>query len=383
MTRSSPGILLRSPNSEMGERVFYVEDGRRYWVQDGEWIKRNGYRWEDIHEISPDILASFYDGGTFPKKTSKERVSSPRPTMPGILLRSPSSEFGERVFYVTMGRRYWVRDRLWMDSNGFVFPDDIVDVSPEIIMSLSNGGAVPIRRDGDLESLGSSANSLDLREIAAANLQGVGIEFGAGASPFPLPLTCYPLYADVHSYETLIAGLYPGQAVSQLVRPHFVTDLQTLRGIADGSMDFVVACHVIEHTVSPITAIAACHRALKPGGTLLLVVPDMEKTFDRNRQLTTLQHLIDDHISPSRLRDREHFDEFYTKVFPPEKVEDIEQLAARMHANNYPIHYHCWNYASFSEMMEWVDQNMAWTNIWSHPTLDGEENIEFYFVLTK
>lgn len=384
MTQNLPGILLRSRSSKMGERVFYVEKGQRYWIQDASWIQRNGYRWpQDLHEVSPEILASFSDGGTVSDKANKGRDSRPPSALPGMLMRSPASEFGERVFYVAMGRRYWVRDRLWMDRNGFVFPDDVVDVSPEIISNLSNGGAVPIRTAEELESLGSSAGSLDLREIAGVKLKGTGIEFGAGASPFPLPLTCHALYADVHSYETLLAGLYPGQTATQLVRPHFVTDLQTLSGIADESMDFVVACHVIEHTVSPITAIAACHRALKPGGSLLLVVPDMDKTFDRTRQLTSLQHLIDDHISPSRLRDKEHFDEFYTKVFPPEKAEDIEELAARMHAENFPIHYHCWNYESFSQMVTWINQDNAWARIWSHPTLDGEENIEFYFVLTK
>lgn len=368
----------------MGERVFYVEGGRRYHVPDAGWLERNGFRWpEDLYEVDPLVLSSFPDGHGLPDGSRLDEKKSATKPLPGMLVRAPDSEFGERVFYVEGGRRHWVRDRIWMDRHGYAFPADVVDITGEMLSCFVNSGPAPVRHAGELHELGDEISSLDLREIAACGLSGTGIEFGAGASPFPVPLSCHVLYADVHSYETLLAGLYPGQTASQILRPDFVTDLQTLSGIADASLDFVVACHVIEHTVSPITAIASCHRALRKGGKLLLVVPDMDKSFDRNRELTPLQHLIDDHQSPSRERDRSHFIEFYTKVFPPDRPEDIEALADRMHAENFPIHYHCWRYESFLELLEWINRDGDWSHVWSHRTLDGAENIEFYFVLTK
>ncbi len=55
--------------------------------------------------------------------------------------------------------------------------------------------------------------------------------------------------------------------------------LETLRGdatalpVADGSLDLVVAFDVLEHIVEDDLAAAEIHRALRPGGTLLVAVP--------------------------------------------------------------------------------------------------------------
>ncbi len=391
-TPSLPGVLLRSLDSEFGERVFYVENGKRQWVHDGSWLLENGFVWpDDVRDVDAAVLENFVDGGDFSPPVagsdSKADISPPpvrpAPMLPGLLMRSLDSEFGERVFYVENGKRHWVRDGEWMTRHGFVFPDDVVDVTPNQLIHLANGSPAPVRVAADLDVLGKNLGSLDLREIAAASLRGIGIEFGPGASPFPVPLECHPLYADMYSYQALRSHLYPGQTAHQVVRPDFVTDLQTLSGIADESLDFVVACHVIEHTVSPITAFAACHRALRPGGSMVLVVPDFEKTFDRSRELTPLQHFIDDHVAPSRERDHGHFLEFYTRVFPPSDPADIPALAEKKHAEDFSIHYHCWNHDSFADMVAWINRDGAWSSVWSHPTLPGPENIEFYFVLTK
>ena len=302
----------------------------------------------------------------------------------GILLKSSSSECGERVFLVEGGRRHWVRDGEWIFRNGFRWPEDVFDVEPETLYSFANSSAAPVRTAEDLDTLGEGMTSTDMREIVAAALQGTGIEFGARASPYPVPLHCEVRYADPFSYEALRASLYPGQTLNQVVRPDYVTDLQTLDGVADESLDFIVACHVIEHTVSPITAIKSCHRALKPGGSLVLVVPDMVKTFDRDRELTPLSHLIEDERNPSRSRDRGHFEEFYTKVFPLPDPSAVKQHAADKHRQGADIHYHCWTYESFAAMVGWIsDDGTPWSAVWSHPSLPGAENIEFYFVLVK
>lgn len=305
-------------------------------------------------------------------------------TLPGILLRSESPEFGNRVYYVEYGRRHWVRDASWLSKHGFRWPEDVLDVPETVLKSYANGSAAPLRSSADLDTLGERADSTDLREILASELQGTGIEFGSGASPFPVPLECHTLYADAYSYATLRDNLYPGQTLTQIVRPDFVTDLQTLEGVADESLDFVVACHVIEHTISPITAIQSCYRALRPNGHLVLVVPDMYKTFDRARDRTLLAHLIEDHQDPSAARDLGHFVEFFSKAQPIPEESSLQEFAEAKQRSRADIHYHCWDYASFNEMVGWITENVApWRTIWSHPTLAGDGNIEFYFRLTK
>jgi SAM-dependent methyltransferase len=44
--------------------------------------------------------------------------------------------------------------------------------------------------------------------------------------------------------------------------------------VPPGSVDVVYLWHALEHTHSPTATLAACRRALKPGGTLMMAVPN-------------------------------------------------------------------------------------------------------------
>ncbi len=69
--------------------------------------------------------------------------------------------------------------------------------------------------------------------------------------------------------------------------------------LPDGSTDFVVSSHVLEHFTDPIKALLEWWRVLKVGGVIFAIVPHKERTFDKPRPRTTLQHLIDDHHNPN------------------------------------------------------------------------------------
>jgi SAM-dependent methyltransferase len=304
-----------------------------------------------------------------------------RKTLPGKLFRSRASESGDKVYYVEAGRRHWIRDDEWLSCNGFDESTDVMEVDPDVMYANANSGAAPLRNQSDLKRFGLT--SFDLREIAASRLYGTGIEFGAGASPFAVPLDCQVRFADAFSYESLKAVMYPGQQVQDLVRPDYLTDIKTLSGIADASLDFIVASHVIEHTNNPIKALASCYRALKPGGSLLLVIPDMHKTFDHKREPTSLLHVIEDFAMPSRARDLGHFEEFYSKAFDMPAGANLQEYASQKHNEGGDIHYHSWTYPSFGKLVNWCCQQQGWQIAFEHPTLAGSDNIEFYFVLSK
>ena len=315
------------------------------------------------------------------QKFTNMNNSNMKRTLPGVLLTSPTSEFGERVFYVNRGQRHWVRDGEWLKQNGFNWATDVFKVKPEILYCFLNGGVAPIYNRSDLGK--PVLSSADVREIAASHLHGTGVEFGAGASPFPVPLECNVRFADMFSYEALKEAMYPGQQAYDLIYPDYVTDIKTLAGIPDESLDFIDACHVIEHTNNPIEAINSCYRALKPGGSLVLIVPDMTKTFDSQRELTSLEHLLEDYESPSRERDLEHYEEFYTKAFEIPSDAKLEDYAAQKQAEGGDLHYHTWTFESFEKMINWHVNKNGWKIDFSHSTLPGEEDIEFYFVLIK
>ena len=78
-----------------------------------------------------------------------------------------------------------------------------------------------------------------------------------------------------------------------------IDDGETLATVPDSPRDFVIANHFIEHTEDPIAhAAATTLRVLRPGGVLYMAVPDKRFTFDVDRPVTPLEHLV------ARSRDR-------------------------------------------------------------------------------
>ena len=59
--------------------------------------------------------------------------------------------------------------------------------------------------------------------------------------------------------------------------------------------DFVFSYHTIEHTAHPLRALQELARILRENGTIVLVVPHKDETFDHRRPVTPLAHLIEDH----------------------------------------------------------------------------------------
>ncbi len=60
-----------------------------------------------------------------------------------------------------------------------------------------------------------------------------------------------------------------------------------------GSLDYVLSSHVIEHFFDPIKALREWHRVIKPGGYIFIIAPHKDRTFDKVREVTQLQELID------------------------------------------------------------------------------------------
>ncbi len=73
--------------------------------------------------------------------------------------------------------------------------------------------------------------------------------------------------------------------------------------LPDASQDFIVSSHVLEHFINPIKALVEWDRLLKPGGIIFMIVPHKERTFDKDRERTTLQHLIDDYQNGTTIMD--------------------------------------------------------------------------------
>lgn len=78
---------------------------------------------------------------------------------------------------------------------------------------------------------------------------------------------------------------------------------------ADGSLDYVLSSHVIEHCFDPILTLKEWLRVVRPGGYIFAIIPHKERTPDKPRPRTTLRELQDRHsgvIPPPAVYDFVH-----------------------------------------------------------------------------
>ena len=148
------------------------------------------------------------------------------------------------------------------------------------------------RLGGLLRRLGWKRDFLRMRGGGYALLRGEGLEIGAFEHPARVPRGCRVRYADVIT-PAQAADLFPEIDAGKLVPLDYVVDLDAdgLVAIASGSLDFVIACHVIEHVANPGRLLAEMVRVVKVGGHVIIAAPDRDFTFDRNRAETPLATL--------------------------------------------------------------------------------------------
>ena len=273
----------------------------------------------------------------------------------GILCQAQGTKFGEAAYFCRQGRRHYLRAPSHLSGLGKIWPNDVIQVPEAVLDAFAVGSIVPgINFAQDMDTF-QTDSSIVMRECMASVLSDRGIEI------------------------ELLDHRYPGQSQHEMPVPDVTTSLDTLEGIADDSMNFIIACHVIEHTKSPIGAIVAAWKKLRKGGYLLLVVPDKERTFDKERPLTTLPHLIADFENYDRARDYQHYEEFYQLAFPQQE-NVYRSVVDKAFRSNGDIHYHVWNRDSFMTMVSHINEHIIrWTEITSRASL----GIEFYVRLRK
>ncbi|HCV31742.1 MAG TPA: methyltransferase type 11 [Microcoleaceae bacterium UBA9251] len=195
------------------------------------------------------------------------------------------------------------------------------------------------------------------RDIAFQYLSGEGIEIGALHAPLEVPAGVKVHYVDRMSVSDL-RKQYPELATVNLVEADIVDNGETLSSIADNSWDFVIANHMIEHCQNPIGTLENFLRVLKPGGLVYMGVPDKRHTFDIDRPLTSLDHLVRDYNEGPEWSKLGHYEEFIRLV---DKSPE-EQVAARMQHLldiDYSIHFHVWTAESFPELLEYCQKQLG------------------------
>lgn len=202
------------------------------------------------------------------------------------------------------------------------------------------------------------------RALLAHHLSGEGVEFGALDGPLQVPQGVKVRYADHMSNEQLKAK-YPDL---NAIPVDIVLSDSTLDEIGDGSQDFIIANHVIEHLPNPIGALRTWERKLKDNGVLYLSFPIGEYCPDKGRPDTSLKHLLEDdrrgtsnacdehllafilHWSPSSFANPENIRAVLKKMWAEDREmlndtdviapENRDTVASIVEDRDYEVHHH-------------------------------------------
>lgn len=187
-------------------------------------------------------------------------------------------------------------------------------------------------------------------QVASQYISGNGIEIGPKHIPLKIPANAKARYADVQSVNDQIKD-DPRLAELDLVEIDIVDDGETLSSIDSSSLDFVIANHVIEHCHNPIGTIENWLRVLKPDGILFMAVPDKRYTFDRQRPLTDLEHLINDYNEGPEWSKYSHYEDWLRRKNKQLSEEELQVEVQRLIKSDRRIHFHVWTLVEFSEML--------------------------------
>lgn len=190
-----------------------------------------------------------------------------------------------------------------------------------------------------------------------------GIEVGGPSSVFR---TVLPLYEYVggldgvnFSTDTIWEGrITAGHSFEYGARERgrqFVSEATDLGQISTERYDFLLSSNCLEHVANPLKALMEWRRVIKPGGALVLVLPNKKSNFDHRRPVTQFAHLLEDFTNDVGEDDLTHLEEILElhdlKMDPP--AGDLGRFRERSLENyrNRALHHHVFDPQLISEML--------------------------------
>jgi SAM-dependent methyltransferase len=224
------------------------------------------------------------------------------------------------------------------------------------------------------------------RRRMARWLSGSGIEIGALHHPLSVPEGVNVRYVD-RMPESELRQHYK-ELQGETFAPISITgDAQDLSNIEDGSVDFVIANHLVEHLDNPIRGLEEMVRVLRDGGVLYLALPDPRVTFDFERQLTSVEHLIDEYRNgPDQTREA-HFRDWVEKAEAHThfgRADNVDERVQTLLQMDYSIHYHLWRPDTFLDFLSAVRrETVIELELVDFAPCDHGKDNEFIFVFLK
>ena len=190
-----------------------------------------------------------------------------------------------------------------------------------------------------------------------------GLEIGGPSEAFRardvLPLYTHLLALDncdfsantvwaQHSPEFLYL---PGKPAGKTI----FCDGSELTPVAAASYDFVFSSHNLEHFANPVKALYEWKRVLRPGGALVLVLPDYRRTFDHRRTPTPAADMMQDYANAVGEDDLSHLAEILElhdlSLDPAAGDRDHFERRSQKNFENRCLHHHVFDEHNSRELL--------------------------------
>jgi SAM-dependent methyltransferase len=191
-----------------------------------------------------------------------------------------------------------------------------------------------------------------------------GLEIGGPSSAFQRWFKPLPIYHRVGSLDNCDISRVTTWTIHEdayTFSPHkapgknIFCDASNLSCIADQSYDFVLSSHNLEHFANPVKALYEWKRVIRPGGGLIVLLPNHMRTFDHRRSPTTVDHMFEDFRNETPEDDLFHLPEIMEKhdfSLDP-GTASVEEFHKRSldNFNNRCLHHHVFDASNSRELL--------------------------------
>ena len=199
----------------------------------------------------------------------------------------------------------------------------------------------------------------NLREqLSREFIRGQGLEIGALYNPVFVKPGVQVKYVDWETTEAMREQVrqLPHHQDALIVNVDIVDDGDTLASIGESTQDFIIANHFLEHVQDPIGTIKRHLHLLRPDGILYYGIPDKRFTFDKERPVTSWEHLVRDHEQGPKWSLLQHVEEFVAMAEKKSGEEGAARVEELLALPKLGIHFHVWTIQEVTEMLVGIQQ---------------------------